>query len=235
MGHAVAAVTLRLQQRQGLDIEATVIEYLGTRELLLVVDNCEHLVDAAARLVDQIVTRCPRGDRAGDQPGSARGGRRAPIGGAAAWPLRTPPRCSRTAPRPDARFRPRPRAGRRGGERSVGSSDGLPLAIELAAARIRVMSSLGRPRRLDRLRLLTVAAARAAYGSRALPRRSTGPTGCSPSQSRRCSSGCRSSRVGLISAAAHGVCGGDDSTEDDTLDLTHRPGGRVHGRGAQWR
>ena len=34
--------------RQGLDIEATVIEYLGTRELLLIMDNCEHLVDAAA-------------------------------------------------------------------------------------------------------------------------------------------------------------------------------------------
>src|SRR6476646_8455520 len=33
VGHAVAAA-LRLQQRQGLDIEATVIEYLATRELL---------------------------------------------------------------------------------------------------------------------------------------------------------------------------------------------------------
>jgi len=39
VGHAVAAA-LRLQQRQGLDIEATVIEYLATRELLLIVDNC---------------------------------------------------------------------------------------------------------------------------------------------------------------------------------------------------
>src|SRR5690606_35859549 len=38
VGHAVAGA-LRLQQRQGLDIDATVIEYLATRELLLVIDN----------------------------------------------------------------------------------------------------------------------------------------------------------------------------------------------------
>jgi predicted ATPase len=48
-----------LQQRQGLDIEATVIEYLAARELLLIVDNCEHYSDPSARLVDQIVKHCP--------------------------------------------------------------------------------------------------------------------------------------------------------------------------------
>jgi predicted ATPase len=59
VGHAIAAA-LRLQQRQGLDIESTVIEYLGMRELLLVMDNCEHVLDAAARMIDQIVMHCPR-------------------------------------------------------------------------------------------------------------------------------------------------------------------------------
>ncbi len=58
VGHAVAAA-LRLQQRQGLDIEATVIEYLATRELLLILDNCEHLLDPSARLVDRIVSTVP--------------------------------------------------------------------------------------------------------------------------------------------------------------------------------
>ena len=48
-----------VQQRQGLDIEATVIEYLATRELLLILDNCEHLLDPSARLVDRIVQHCP--------------------------------------------------------------------------------------------------------------------------------------------------------------------------------
>ena len=36
------------------------IEYLRTRELLLLIDNCEHVLDAAARLIDQIVRHCPR-------------------------------------------------------------------------------------------------------------------------------------------------------------------------------
>ena len=57
VGHAVAAA-LRLQQQQGLGIEATVIEFLRTRSMLLVVDNCEHVLPAAARLVDQIVRHC---------------------------------------------------------------------------------------------------------------------------------------------------------------------------------
>jgi len=36
------------------------VEALGGRELLLVVDNCEHLVAAAAALVDHLLARCPR-------------------------------------------------------------------------------------------------------------------------------------------------------------------------------
>jgi predicted ATPase/DNA-binding SARP family transcriptional activator len=35
------------------------VEALGDRELLLVVDNCEHLVAAAAALVDHLLARCP--------------------------------------------------------------------------------------------------------------------------------------------------------------------------------
>ena len=58
VGHAIAAA-LRLQQRQGLDIESTVIEYLAPRELLLIVDNCEHLLDPTARLVDRVSSTVP--------------------------------------------------------------------------------------------------------------------------------------------------------------------------------
>ena len=35
------------------------IEYLSTRDVLLVLDNCEHVVDACADLVDEILERCP--------------------------------------------------------------------------------------------------------------------------------------------------------------------------------
>jgi predicted ATPase/class 3 adenylate cyclase len=34
------------------------IDFLSTREVLLVLDNCEHVIDAAAALVDEILERC---------------------------------------------------------------------------------------------------------------------------------------------------------------------------------
>jgi predicted ATPase/DNA-binding winged helix-turn-helix (wHTH) protein len=38
----------------------TVAQAIGSRKLLLVLDNCEHVIDAAARLVEAIVRGCPR-------------------------------------------------------------------------------------------------------------------------------------------------------------------------------
>ncbi len=35
------------------------LTFLSHRELLLVLDNCEHVVDAAARLVDDVLSQCP--------------------------------------------------------------------------------------------------------------------------------------------------------------------------------
>ena len=35
------------------------LTFLARRELLLVLDNCEHVVDATARLVDDLLARCP--------------------------------------------------------------------------------------------------------------------------------------------------------------------------------
>jgi hypothetical protein len=35
------------------------VEYLRSKHLLLVVDNCEHVLDAAARLIDALVGGCP--------------------------------------------------------------------------------------------------------------------------------------------------------------------------------
>jgi predicted ATPase/class 3 adenylate cyclase len=36
------------------------LDFLSTRDVLLVIDNCEHVLDAAAHLVDEILERCPR-------------------------------------------------------------------------------------------------------------------------------------------------------------------------------
>jgi predicted ATPase/DNA-binding SARP family transcriptional activator/DNA-binding CsgD family transcriptional regulator len=38
----------------------TLVDALGDHELLLVLDNCEHLVEAAAQLVDALLNSCPR-------------------------------------------------------------------------------------------------------------------------------------------------------------------------------
>jgi predicted ATPase/DNA-binding CsgD family transcriptional regulator len=54
------ARALRVQERRGEAIEDAVVAHLGGRRALLVLDNCEHLVDACRRLVATVVSRCER-------------------------------------------------------------------------------------------------------------------------------------------------------------------------------
>src|SRR5215475_751479 len=54
VAQAVAGA-LGLQDRAGYAPAAALAEYLSGRQLLLVLDNCEHLVDAAAKLADQLL------------------------------------------------------------------------------------------------------------------------------------------------------------------------------------
>ena len=63
-GRAVAVRGARAAPAGGAGATAVppldrLVEALGDRELLLVVDNCEHLVAAAAALVDHLLARCP--------------------------------------------------------------------------------------------------------------------------------------------------------------------------------
>ena len=55
---AVAAA-LDVQQRQHRSLESTLIEHLHERRMLLVLDNCEHLLDWAGPFVDRVRTSCP--------------------------------------------------------------------------------------------------------------------------------------------------------------------------------
>ena len=144
VAHAVAAA-LRVQQRHGATVEQTVVEYLAGRSLLLVLDNCEHVLDAAARLAQSLVAECPGVVVLATS--------REPLGvdGEQVWPV--PP-----LPLPDAStlFVLRARA-TRPDFATVGSAvaeicrrvDGLPLGIELAAARTRAMSVAEIAARLD--------------------------------------------------------------------------------------
>src|SRR5207237_1992465 len=57
--YAVAAV-LRRHERSGGALLDTLVAYLKGRELLLVLDNCEHLIDACADLADRVLSGCPQ-------------------------------------------------------------------------------------------------------------------------------------------------------------------------------
>jgi predicted ATPase/DNA-binding SARP family transcriptional activator len=152
VGHAVAAA-LGVQQRHGLSIEQTVIEYLRARTLLLVLDNCEHVLPAAARLAGDIVAHCA-GVIVLATSREALG-----VDGEQVWPV--PPMSADDA---TALFVHRARSTRPDydSEREAGGAvaeiclrlDGLPLAIELAAARMRMMTAAEVAQRLDDSQLL---------------------------------------------------------------------------------
>ncbi len=57
--HAVAG-NLKVKERAGQELADTLTEALRGKDMLLVLDNCEHLIDAAARLVDVLLDSCPR-------------------------------------------------------------------------------------------------------------------------------------------------------------------------------
>lgn len=217
VSHSVA-VALRLQQQQGLGIEASIIEYLRCRELLLLIDNCEHVLDAAARLVDRIVRHCP-GVTVLATSREALG-----VEGERIFPV--PP-----LPVEDATllFADRARAGRPDfdlAQEPVGAVaeicrrlDGLPLAIELAAARMRVMSSLDVARRLDRLRLLQGNTREAPPRHQSLVATIDWSYQLLTPAEQDLFARLSVFAGGFDLEAAHGVCGARGATEDDTLDL----------------
>ncbi|MGY1773276.1 BTAD domain-containing putative transcriptional regulator [Blastococcus sp. SYSU D00813] len=152
VGHAVAAV-LRVQQRPGLTIEQTVVEYLRSRSALLVVDNCEHVLDPVSRLVAAVVAQCPRVVVLATS--------REPLGveGEQLWPVPPLPADDAAtlflqrarAVSPDLRL---DAADAEAVAAICARLDGLPLGIELAAARTRVMSPGEIARRLEETPLL---------------------------------------------------------------------------------
>jgi len=175
------AFALGVREETGRPIETTLVDALRHKRLLVILDNCEHLVDASARLADALVRGCPSVQILATS--------REPlgIGGETRW--RTP---SLSLPALDSSGRV---------EHLIGSEairlfviraaaaepsfvltaenapsvvqicrrlDGIPLAIELAAARVRVLPPEQIARRLeDGFRVL------AGGGRTALPRQQT--------------------------------------------------------------
>jgi predicted ATPase/class 3 adenylate cyclase len=177
----VLATTLGLREQTGRPLPATLVDHLRSRRALLVFDNCEHVIEACASLADTLLRACP--------DVRVLASSREPLGVAGEVVIRVPPLAV-----PDLQDAPlldrlaRNEAIRLFVDRALAVKpdfmlteaaapdvaqicrrlDGIPLAIELAAARVRTLSVHHIAAHLDeRFRLLT-------GGSRtALPRHQT--------------------------------------------------------------
>ncbi|MEU4091339.1 BTAD domain-containing putative transcriptional regulator [Streptomyces sp. NPDC026673] len=152
---------------QEADPAGRLLEHCAHRRMLLVLDNCEHVIDAAAALADRLLAACPGVTvlATSREPLGVTGETVRPV---EPLPL---PTAHRLFVERAAAVRPGFDADRDHAEavdEICRRLDGLPLAIELAAARLRVLSPRQIADRLDdRFRLLT-------GGSRtALPRQQT--------------------------------------------------------------
>jgi non-specific serine/threonine protein kinase len=149
----VVAATLGLHDATDRSLSDVLTAHLQSREVLLVLDNCEHLIAACAELAQQLVQRCPEvhilatsrealnieGEIVWQVPPLADADaaqlfldRAAAIQAAFALTDRNAPTITRICQQ----------------------LDGLPLAIELAAVRIKVLSVEGLATRLDNSLLL---------------------------------------------------------------------------------
>jgi predicted ATPase/DNA-binding CsgD family transcriptional regulator len=153
VGNAVMAA-LDLRDQAATEPLALLLSYLRDKQLLLVVDNCEHLLDATARLVTEIMRAAPgvRVITTSREPLSVPGEHVVPVP-----PLDLP---SAHAAEPLPRLRQNEaimlfaeRAAAASGSFELTSAnqaavvdlcrrlDGLPLAIELAAVRTRILTA----------------------------------------------------------------------------------------------
>ncbi|HLO17204.1 MAG TPA: adenylate/guanylate cyclase domain-containing protein, partial [Anaerolineales bacterium] len=54
------AAVLDLHEVQGISLLSIVIDYLRAKQLLFILDNCEHLIEAIAQIADQLLHACPQ-------------------------------------------------------------------------------------------------------------------------------------------------------------------------------
>jgi predicted ATPase len=150
---AVAAV-LGITQQPGMTVANSVASALEGRSRLLVFDNCEHVLDAAADLIDRILARSPTAKVLA----TSREGLR--VSDEQLWPVASLDVSSTAATLfVERALSVAPRAALTAGDTAVieicRHLDGIPLAIELAASRMQSMTASEIWDRLDdRFRLL---------------------------------------------------------------------------------
>jgi predicted ATPase/DNA-binding SARP family transcriptional activator len=147
------ASTLGVPERPGQPLADALIDFLRAKQVLIVLDNCEHLVEAAARLADALLDGCPR------LRILATGREALVVAGETVWPvpllsvpdLRRSLTVGELEGYESARLFAERASGRRPGfavtaENALAVAqicrrlDGVPLAIELAAARVGTLS-----------------------------------------------------------------------------------------------
>ncbi len=168
VAQAVAAA-LGVQEQPDRSITEALVDFLRARRALLVLDNCEHLLDAVARLADVLLNSCPH------LKVLATSRENLNIEGELIWvvpslssPGRESPQAVEELAGYDSVRLFVERAGRRSHSFSLtpenshavaricGRLEGIPLAIELAAARVGTLSLEQISERLgDSLELLT--------------------------------------------------------------------------------
>ena len=224
---------LGIREQPSRTVLATLLDHLRSKHLLLVLDNCEHLISACATLAETLLKACPQLKLLA----TSREGLRA--AGEVAWPVPSlsipdPGQSSSTEQIVESEavqlFVERARAvspkfvvndeNARAIAQVCRRLDGIPLAIELAAARVKTLTGQQISGRLDdRFRLLT-------GGSRtALPRHQTLRAAIDWSHDllteperallRRLSVFV----AGCTLEAAEAVCAGDGIDKHDVLDL----------------
>lgn len=155
-GAVVAGVAsvLSVYPQAGMSMLAAIVDWLRGRRLLLILDNCEHVLGAAAELVSAVIAGCPSVTVLATS--------REPLGVAGE---RVVPIASLDAAQAEELFRDRAQSADASLEltsaeletvgRICARLDGIPLAIELAAARVRSLTLDDLAARLDdRFRLL---------------------------------------------------------------------------------
>jgi predicted ATPase len=230
---SVLAQALRVDQSQGLD-DKSIVAWLRHKHLLLILDNCEHVLDPVTRLANAILHRCA------DVRVLVTSRQALGLNGELVFRL---PSLGVPAPPADqdpetamhfgaiALFVDRASMAVRNFQLSKSNApiiaaicrrlDGIPLALELAAARLRAMSVSGLAERLDeRFKVLTA-------GNRsALPRQQTLAALIDWSydlledRERLLFDRLAVFASDFTLAAAKAVCSGDGIDADDVADLT---------------
>jgi predicted ATPase/class 3 adenylate cyclase len=161
------ASTFGLHEVQGIPLIDILIDYLRSKQMLIILDNCEHLVKACAQLSDKLLHACP------DLKIIASSREALGIDGETIYrvPSLMENEAARLFTERAAKAEPRFRATNENASAILQIClrlDGIPLAIELAAARVKLFTPEQIAERLDdRFKLLT-------GGSRtALPRQQT--------------------------------------------------------------